>query len=230
MKEFSAFLRAVASHWIFLMSGGISVALSFVERIFHWPIPNSVYWIVGVVCLFTCCFLAWRDEFRRRPSILSELQEFIKTGHSCYIAPVVPHSTDELFQPLSVTSQLLKLRVNRTQGETLVPLQRIKEFLPSAGYRTLIVDGRLQWITRCKKWEFFPEQPQTDFGVPKQSSRTLDSRINAIEKGVQEEGFQFYWRQVSRVVNGSEIFYDSDGRYLSADTEDSKMILIVGRK
>lgn len=230
MQEFFAFLRAVARHWIFLMSGAISIVLAFVERIFHWPIPNSVYWTVAAVCLLACCFLAWRDEYRLRPSIFSELQEFIKTGHSCRIEPIVPHLADELFQPLSATPQLLKLRVNRTQGEAVIPVQRIKEFLHSAGYRTLILDGRLQWITRNKTWQFFPEAPETEYGVPKTAQ---DARVQAIKKGLEEEGLQVFLSQGDRLAiylsKSWQIVYDDDGRYVSAGDQHSKMILIAGK-
>ena len=210
----------------------ITTSLANARGAFNGRVPIAPY-----ACVYGCAALAFivagilfYGQDRQKP-MLSIIREFIKTGHSCYVSPRTPHVADELFQPLSVTPQLLTLRVNRNQGQTTIPVQRVQELLPATGYRTLIVDGRLQCLTQLKKWEFFPEPPQSVYGVGKLTDLG-EQRVQAITRGMEEEGLQVGWLIASNLERfiraGWQIFYDDDGRYLFVG--NPKSILIAGKK
>ncbi len=226
-----AFAKAVWRHWIFLMSGFVSICVSFVERIRHNPIANPLFVLVAVLCFLAACFLAWKDEHRFRPSSVRDIRELLRKGHSCCVTPIVPHRVDTLFKPLALSHDSVTLRSNTDQTEVRIPLARVKELLPN-GYKTLVVEGRLQWISRPRRWQFFPEIPKTDFGVPKTSSPE-DPRILTFKKTFEEEGFRVYWRRLGAVGEslgrGWQIIYDDDGRYFAFGDSHSEQILMMGK-
>lgn len=67
MKEVWRFVRLVAQHWVTLMSGGIvMVAIAFYERRSGRDAPFYVFLIIAFAFIVWACFLAWRDEYRKR--------------------------------------------------------------------------------------------------------------------------------------------------------------------
>ena len=56
------FIRAVLSHWVGLMSGGvIVVAVGVWERLAGRNVPLHVYLILVLLFIILACFLAWKD-------------------------------------------------------------------------------------------------------------------------------------------------------------------------
>src|SRR3712207_3934517 len=66
LHEFRLFSAAIARHWVWLMSGIVSICVWGLS-LFKEDASTSV-WIFGsfaVIALFVACFQAWRDEHRR---------------------------------------------------------------------------------------------------------------------------------------------------------------------
>ena len=84
------FLRAVGSHWVSLMGGGIiTVALGMYAYFSGRNIPPYIYIPVIIIFVFFGCYLAWRDsqtelvklgnkEARTRAFQIERLRELIK--------------------------------------------------------------------------------------------------------------------------------------------------------
>jgi len=62
MGDFGQFVSAIFEHWVVLMSGLVSVAISIRERLKNRSISSTIFWTVAVLCVFFACFKAWRDE------------------------------------------------------------------------------------------------------------------------------------------------------------------------
>jgi len=58
------FLAAVGSHWASLMSGLVSVAITFHEKI-RESLSRYVLYTVAAACIFFACFQAWQDEHEK---------------------------------------------------------------------------------------------------------------------------------------------------------------------
>ena len=63
MGEFRLFLSVLATDWVGLMAGVVSLAFGAYERIRQHK--ARIYWFVAILCIFFSTFLAWRDEHRR---------------------------------------------------------------------------------------------------------------------------------------------------------------------
>jgi hypothetical protein len=85
LEFFREYLGALWPHWITLMSGVVSVAITFWEKI-HDSIGKYVLYTVAAMCVFLAGFQAWQDEHKRanelaRPKIdLSENLDWMQTS------------------------------------------------------------------------------------------------------------------------------------------------------
>ena len=64
LSDILHFLRAVISHWFYLMAGLVSFSITFWEKIKDKPIAVSTFKFIAIICVFASFFLAWRDEFK----------------------------------------------------------------------------------------------------------------------------------------------------------------------
>jgi hypothetical protein len=83
------FFRAIKSHWVSLMSGGvITVVLGMTERFSARTIPLWAYIAILGFFILLACYLAWRDsqiellklgnrEAREREFLMERLKQFI---------------------------------------------------------------------------------------------------------------------------------------------------------
>lgn len=82
MSDFAAFMYAVASHWVALMTGIVSLAWALYERYKGRP-RERLFWSVAVIFLILAFFLAWKDEFKRAEDLEAKLNassgEVLKT-------------------------------------------------------------------------------------------------------------------------------------------------------
>lgn len=62
MENLISFVWALLSHWVALMSGGISLVLTFIFRYRHWEPGNKIFATISALCLLFACYLAWSDE------------------------------------------------------------------------------------------------------------------------------------------------------------------------
>ncbi len=77
------FIRAVLSHWVGLMSGGvIIVALGIWERVAKQNVPLYLYLIITLLFIVLACFLAWKDahnEMRVMQAVAEKDQAILKS-------------------------------------------------------------------------------------------------------------------------------------------------------
>lgn len=75
MHDLPAFVLAVLSHWVALMSGVVSLVLTFLLRTRRKDISDRWFWLIAVCFLLFASFLAWRDEHRSLIKTAEELAE-----------------------------------------------------------------------------------------------------------------------------------------------------------
>jgi hypothetical protein len=63
-KDFSVYLRSVATHWLSLMGGAVSVGITFWEKV-RRTIGKYVLFSIAVLCVFWSGFRAWQEEHNR---------------------------------------------------------------------------------------------------------------------------------------------------------------------
>lgn len=77
------FIRAVLSHWVGLMSGGVViVALGVWERVAKQNVPLYLYLIITLLFVVLACFLAWKDahnEMRVMQAVAEKDQAILKS-------------------------------------------------------------------------------------------------------------------------------------------------------
>jgi hypothetical protein len=81
LEFFREYLGALWLHWIALMSGIVSVGITFWEKI-HNSIGKYVLYTVAAMCVFLAGFQAWQDEHRivvtaRQPQLIGSFGESI---------------------------------------------------------------------------------------------------------------------------------------------------------
>ena len=77
------FLGNVASHWISLMSGIVSVIVAIYETIKNKPIVARWFWIVALVCFVVACEKAWQDEHRNTQVVVGEKAAYASAAEHC---------------------------------------------------------------------------------------------------------------------------------------------------
>jgi hypothetical protein len=77
MKKIWEHLRAVLKHWILLMSGIASVALSLVERFRGFGVPNWVFLIISFGFFFVAFHFAWLDKDQELQKSLGAAPEVV---------------------------------------------------------------------------------------------------------------------------------------------------------
>jgi hypothetical protein len=75
MSDLFSFLGAVASHWVALMSGIVSLLITLVLRIKKVEPRDKIFWSIAAFCFFIAFFLAWRDE---HVSVQNTKQELVR--------------------------------------------------------------------------------------------------------------------------------------------------------
>lgn len=74
MDELRLFVRAIFSHWLTLMSGGvIIVAVGIYERVAGGNVPWSIYLSLICALIVIASFLAWRDKSHEVNRLKQEL-------------------------------------------------------------------------------------------------------------------------------------------------------------
>lgn len=70
-------LRAASKHWVWLMSGIVSVVLTLFERIRGFGIPDWIFWIVSTFCFFVAFHMAWLDKDKEVRAALGPAPEVV---------------------------------------------------------------------------------------------------------------------------------------------------------
>jgi hypothetical protein len=75
MSDILSFLGAVASHWVALMSGIVSLLITLVLRIKKVEPRDKIFWSIAALSFLLAFFLTWRDE---HVSLINTKQELLK--------------------------------------------------------------------------------------------------------------------------------------------------------
>jgi hypothetical protein len=150
---------------------------------------------------------------------LAQLRAYARNYTPVRILPMVPDYQYNAFRVKSIDSGVVTVEKESNRQTLTVPAQRIGDVLAGAPNEspTVLLNGRLQWITAPQVWRFFPEKPpqndtlglgfgkerpRSDPGVPPQvASRCAWSLPGNI---------------AARLRDGCAVFYDEDGKYLTA--------------
>jgi hypothetical protein len=132
---------------------------------------------------------------------------------------LLPDCQFNRFRVRSVDAGVVTLEKESNRQSVTVPLHRIEDILPGGcdGLPTLLLNGRLQWITAPQVWRFFPEKPlpsdPVGLGFPKERARENPGVPTTIAPLV---GWSLPQNVAARRAEGREVFYDEDGKYLTS--------------
>ena len=151
------------------------------------------------------------------------------------LSPLVPYDKGDEFVLAEVKSDGITLEKGSSDHTVTIPRSRVAELLP-VGQReppTVLLHGRLQWITLKKSWRFFPERPDPNdplrLGLAREAGRQ-EPFVLSLGQQLEPKGFRVAWscrdKLADRLAAGThEVFYDEDGRYLVS----GGAVLVVSR-
>ena len=156
--------------------------------------------------------------------VAAALRAFSRTRKVVHVAPLVPQPEDDLFAVTGVVSGAVTLNKQSTLQDVTVPLPRVTEIL-SVGHDeppTLVVNGRLQWLTLRGRWWFFRESPDPSdllrLGVGRETARDAPLVVG-LGPLLAPKRQRVCWSDLRNVANRlanrtHKVFYDEEGRYL----------------
>jgi hypothetical protein len=175
-------------------------------------------------------------------ALTSKLEQLAKEHALVRLNPVVPATRGfDRFsvQECNITSGSLVVKKQSSMQSIHIPLSRVTEAFSGAtpaDPHTLVLRGRLQWLTPEERWEFFPEEPTTQeertLGFAKQSS-DYDDRARTVGGLMTSKGAHVGFINQNRLAEylgkGGEIIYDSDGLYFKKDDLPYPQVLVMNR-
>jgi hypothetical protein len=163
------------------------------------------------------------EETQRFGDRIARLRVLARTRSVVRISPLVPPIQYDRFLVKDVRSDVLIVDKESSDEQVTIPVQRVAEILPTKpGDAPLVMlNGRLQWLTLEKEWEFFPERPDPSdglLGLPKNSS-SHDPILDNLIQRLAAHGMTCLWSHVDKLparlnAKTHQVFYDADGRYL----------------
>ncbi len=148
---------------------------------------------------------------------LAQLRAYAQGYKMVRILPLVPTCQYDSFRVKEVASELVTFEKLSNQQTLTVPAQRIEDVLGAAPPElpTVLLNGRLQWITVPQVWKFFPEKPQPNdtlgLGFGKERPRN-DPGVSAHVRSC----WSLPANIAARRTEGYAVFYDEDGRYIGS--------------
>ncbi|HNY42567.1 MAG TPA: DUF4062 domain-containing protein [Bryobacteraceae bacterium] len=148
------------------------------------------------------------------------------------LTPMIPRFPHGQFRIEEVTATAVKLYKLSNSQEVTIPAPRIEDVLDNGADAepTIVLNGRLQYLTLPRVWRFFPEKPPEDdqlgigFGAMQPlEDRDLDPRIGdcGFVRAFAMRAELPYKRQ-----RGFEVFFDDQGNHRVW----GKLILLVRPK
>ena len=146
---------------------------------------------------------------------LARLRVYAREGVSLRILPMVPPCEYNSFRVSEVTATAVTFGKGSNGQSVSVPVQRIAEVLEvgSADIPTVLLGGRLQWLTLPGIWSFFTEKPADNdplgfgFAKPVPNAPEVVRRLNGRPYSL------FMLREAALLhADGWTLFYDDDGR------------------
>ncbi len=157
------------------------------------------------------------DESFRPGDRLAQLRSYIGSCTLVRILPMVPACEHNSFRVKSVESRVVTFEKDSNRQTLTVPAQRIDDLLGAGPNElpTVLLKGRLQWITLPEVWRFIPEQPPSNdpagLGFGKERPRNNPGVASPLDS-------RCIWSKPDNVAmrlrEGYEVFYDEDGKHL----------------
>jgi len=157
------------------------------------------------------------DEPLRPGDHLARLRAYARTGALVKILPLVPTPQHKTFRVKSVESGIVTVEKDSNRQTLIVPSQRVEDVMHAEPPElpTVLLNGRLQWITIPEVWRFFPEKPLpndlSELGFGKERPRDNPG----VPQQVRELcGWVLQTNLAARLGEGRAVFYDEDGKYI----------------
>src|SRR5580704_773794 len=133
-------------------------------------------------------------------------------GSIVRIAPIVPREYEQSdFEVMKESDESNTFSKIGAQREIEIPkslIEKVHRFTAPKPHHVRLT-GRLQWISRKRIFELFPDKPETAYGIP----RPVDDRYVARHSINGTFGREDRLPQL--LEQGWMLFYDSDGCYLT---------------
>ncbi len=149
----------------------------------------------------------------------AQLRGYARNYTPVRILPMIPDCQYNSFHVKSVESGVVTLEKDSNRQTLTVPAQRIEDLLAGGTNEapTLILNGRLQWITAPEVWRFFPERPlpgdTAGLGFGKERARSDPGVLPQIAARC---GWSLPGNIPARLAEGRSVFYDEDGKYITS--------------
>jgi hypothetical protein len=166
------------------------------------------------------------------------MEKLRKNGARIKIHPIIPESCAEHeFRVGEVGPETVQFDKLGSGHQITIPTGRISEVLlmdPNERAATVVLAGRLQWISMTRSWKFFLEVPlaaaELQIGIGKLSS-ALDQRRIDVESLLKSRGRSVLLvderRLPDALSDGRHVVYDEDGRYFRVPSGPDYLILIA---
>lgn len=158
-------------------------------------------------------------EVNRPGDRLARLRALKGENRFIRVTPMVPRFQYDQFRIEDVTSTAVKLHKISNKQEVTIPSPRVEDVLDNGANAepTIVLNGRLQYVTLRQVWQFFPEKPPANdpFGIgfgatQPPSDHTIDARI--AELGLVR-AFALPANIPDRIQDGADVFFDDQGRH-----------------
>ena len=161
----------------------------------------------------------------------------LRPGSRLRIQPVIPRSAEEHeYRVQQVDAECAVIQKLSSATSLSIALSSVDQlhFSPDHNPSTVILKGRMQWITTREQRAFLPEHPPSDseFGFDKLANPDDPQVIHFVNQ-LRNRGYSPWWVPKDSMheflAQGAEIIYDKDGRYFRARNEHSEWILLGKR-
>ena len=161
----------------------------------------------------------------------------LKPGARLQIRPVIPRSAEQHeYQVRHLEGE--RATIQKLPGDEVVSIcaGAVAQICRSNDHSrfTLVLRGRLQWLTAARRWVCLPEEsrPDSPLGLAKSSSPD-DPRVADLVARLRQAGYSPWWvpEEVMHefLAQGGEVIYDDDGRYLRTQDARSSWVLLGKR-
>lgn len=172
----------------------------------------------------------------RTPS--GELRQIAERKTHVHINPAIPRFAERQTFHVQEMNQKSVVVVKHTTNESLdIPTARISEILSYGDNEkpTLILDGRVQYVSTIQRWRFFPETPDpaSPLGFSKPST-LQDPRAMELVTELRKRGYEPGWADELEVPSKQnpeyQVVYDEDGCCFRIADPIRSLILIAQRR
>lgn len=167
----------------------------------------------------------------------SGLFAVLKPGVRLHVRPAIPRCAEEHeYRVHQVDSDRALIQKRSGDAPLSIASSAVAHLHFSADHTpsTMVLKGRMQWITASEQWVVLPEQPPSDseLGLEKLANPDDPQVIHFVNQ-LRQKGYSPWWVPKDSLhellAQGAEIIYDKDGRYFRARDQRSEWILLGKR-